>query len=138
MFTPANTAFENAISVAATDGHWGLANFSNYGVNTVDIAARGVEISSTVPGEKGMPMSGTSMAAPFVSKIAGMIKDINPKLTAVQIKKILMETVDKKSFLTNKVKSGGIVNQPRSKQAAFLSLTLSLDLAMAQSNAELP
>ena len=82
--------------------------------------------------------SGTSMAAPFVTRIAGMIKDLNSKLSPLQIKRILMETVDKKSFLTNKVKSGGIVNEIRALKATELSLKFDLNRAIAEANAEFP
>lgn len=114
---PNETKLKKLITVAASDGNKDIAYFSNYGVNTVD-AAPGVDIYSAAPGIQSMPMSGTSMAAPFVTRIAGMIKDTNSKLTPSQIKRILMETVDKKSFLTYKVRSGGIVSEERSLRAA--------------------
>ena len=85
-----------------------------------------------------MPMSVTSMAAPYVSRIAGMIKDLNIKLTPLEIKRILMETVDKRPFLTNKVKSGGIVNEARSLRAAELSIKLDLNRAILEAKAEIP
>ena len=138
LYGPSNTAARNAISVAATKGMSALASFSNFGVTTVDVAAPGVDIYSQAPGVDKMPMSGTSMAAPFVARIAGMIKDMNTKLTPQEIKRILMETVDKKPFLTSKIKSGGIVNEMRSLRAAELSLRIDLNLAISKSNAELP
>ena len=48
-FYPANYSLANIISVAALDQNNGLAGFSNYGATTVDLAAPGVNIYSTVP-----------------------------------------------------------------------------------------
>ncbi len=137
-FSPSDTNFSNAITVAATVDNLALASFSNYGLTTVDVAAPGVDIISTVPKGLMLPMSGTSMAAPFVSRIAGLVKDTNSKLTPKEIKKILIDTVDKKSFLKNKVKSGGMVSEKRSLRAATLSLTNGLDSAIAQAKNEYP
>lgn len=135
--SPANLNVENSITVAATHGTQSLAKFSNYGAKTVDIAAPGVNIYSAAPGTNNVPMSGTSQAAPFVSRVAGKIKDINHRLTPSQIKRILMETVDKKAFLKNKVKSEGIVNEQRAIRAAELSLNLNLTRAIYQANVQI-
>jgi len=136
-FSPANLNQSNTITVAATQGSRALAKFSNYGEKTVDVAAPGVNIYSAAPGTNNIPMSGTSQAAPFVSKVAGKIKDINPKLTPADVKKILMETVDKKAFLKGKVKSGGMVNEKRALRAAELSLRTNLRRAIYEANVEI-
>lgn len=83
-------------------------------------------IRSAVPGEGYLFVSGTSQAAPYVSNVAGQVKDANPKLRPADIKKIIMETVDKKGFLLQKVKSGGMVNLKRAVFAAELSRNLSI------------
>lgn len=96
---PANVRAENSITVAATNGIAKLAKFSNYGIKSVDIAAPGVAIISAVPATNKtqvLPMSGTSMAAPYIAGIAAKIKEINPSLNPAAVKKILMETVDYK------------------------------------------
>jgi thermitase len=64
-------AYRNAISVAATDSNDRRASFSNYG-SWVDLSAPGTRIASTVPGGYGYK-SGTSMATPHVSALAGLI-----------------------------------------------------------------
>ena len=79
-FSPTNVNTPNVISVAATLGRSELAPFSNYGAEQVDVAAPGVGIESTVPGNKYLRVSGTSQAAPFVAGIASEIKDSNPNL----------------------------------------------------------
>jgi subtilisin family serine protease len=63
-FYPASFDAANIISVAATDDNDRLASFSNYGVTSVDLAAPGVNILSTTPGNNYESFSGTSMASP--------------------------------------------------------------------------
>jgi len=71
------------------------ANFSNYGKTTVDVFAPGVQIYSTVPDNKYEAYNGTSMASPVVAGLAALIRSYYPKLTAVQVKEIIMKTVVK-------------------------------------------
>jgi subtilisin family serine protease len=100
-----------------------IAPFSNYGKTMVDVFAPGVRIYSTVPGDKTYAMmSGTSMASPVTAGLAAMLRSYFPKLTAVQIKKVIEESVTKISDLVRKpgttqmvpmtdlCHSGGIVN----------------------------
>ena len=121
---PANVKESNTITVAATQGHYQLASFSNYGKSKVEIAAPGVAIKSSIPGGEYMRMSGTSQAAPYVSNVAGLIFSINPKLSPAEVKYILMKTVDYKEFLKNQVSSGGMVNDIRAQEAAHFSLSM--------------
>lgn len=133
---PANVKMPNSISVAATQDFSQLAEFSNVGLKSVDIAAPGVAIRSSVPSlnnQVTLPMSGTSMAAPYVAGVAAQVKDLNTKLTPAQIKKILMETVDKKDWLKSKVVSGGVVNSKRAYQAAMDSKSMPLAAAIERS-----
>lgn len=131
---PASIAVDNAISVAATNGTKSLAEFSNYGVEHVHVAAPGVAIVSTVPGPMSdmmLPMSGTSMAAPYVTMVASKILNRNEDLTPSQVKTLIMETVDKKDWLVGKVATGGLVNADRAYRAAELARTLPLAEAVA-------
>ncbi|MDB5089223.1 MAG: Peptidase, partial [Mucilaginibacter sp.] len=75
-----------------------VANFSNYGKSKVDVFAPGVQIYSTVPGNHYESQNGTSMAAPLVSGLAALIWEYYPKLTAIQIKDIIMKTVTKINY----------------------------------------
>ncbi|MFM8315117.1 MAG: S8 family serine peptidase [Deltaproteobacteria bacterium] len=131
--SPANVKTDNAIAVAATNGVSSLAVFSNYGQKMVEVAAPGVAIDSTVPGDERLRMSGTSMAAPYVTNVAGLVKDANPGLNPAGIKKILMGTVDVKDFLKGKVTSSGIVNRDRAVKAAQLSKQMTVEAAIKQS-----
>lgn len=133
---PANVPAPNKISVAATLELSSLATFSNFGKNSVDIAAPGVAEVSSVPHinkRKMLPLSGTSMASPFVAGVAAKVKDLNPDLTAIDIKKLLMETVDIKDWLSDKVVSSGIVNSQRAQKAAVLTLTMTVNEAILKS-----
>lgn len=131
--TPTNVVGENKISVAATLGDQALASFSNYGVKNVEVAAPGVGILSTSPMNKYIHVSGTSQAAPYVAGIAGAVKDANPSLDFRGIKKIILETVDVKSWLKGKVSTSGLVNADRAVRAAVLSRSMDLTKAIAQS-----
>jgi subtilisin family serine protease len=71
------------------------ASFSNYGKTSVDVFAPGVRIYSTVPGSKYDTYDGTSMAAPVVAGIAALIREYYPKLTAIQVKDIILKSVVK-------------------------------------------
>lgn len=128
---PTNIQAANTISVAATLADKQVARFSNYSGSLVDVAAPGVAIQSTVPDNRTLPMSGTSMAAPYVSNVATKVRAINPKLTAADTKKIILGTVDVKDFLKGKVATGGIVNAKRATIAAEMTLTRGVDTAIA-------
>ncbi len=83
-----------AVVVAATDKNDKKASFSNYG-NSVDVAAPGVSIVSSVPGGKYQSYSGTSMAAPHVSAVAAMFKLDTPSFTPAKVEsKIKKHTRD--------------------------------------------
>lgn len=131
--SPANIRADNVITVAATFHNKSLAPFSNYGLK-VHVAAPGVIIPSAIPGDEYLKVSGTSQAAPYVANIAALVKNINPKLQPKEIKKILMGTVEKVDYLKGKVESGGYIHKERALEAAELSLTMSLDKALAFAN----
>lgn len=90
-FAPANA--QGVIAVSALDQNLQRAAFSNY-VNEVDmgLAAPGVEIFSTTPGNTYTAHSGTSMAAPFVSGVIGLMKSIKPNLTTREAYELLNRT----------------------------------------------
>ncbi len=134
--SPANIKADNVISVGATYKNQFFASFSNYGVKNVDIAAPGMLIRSAIPGNEYLDVSGTSQAAPFVANVAAQIKDANPKLTPLEIKTILMSTVDKKSFLATRVTAGGQVNTDRAVVAAQMSVTMPVAEAVKRSRVQ--
>jgi hypothetical protein len=102
---PANLQVPSNISVAATNDWDYLASFSNYGFKMVAIAAPGVSIKSTLPNNSAGFMSGTSMAAPFISGIAAMALRESENLTGYQLKQMIIDSGFVSSHLNNKISS---------------------------------
>jgi len=95
LFYPASYNLNNIISVAATDHRDRYAGFSNYGASTVDLAAPGVNILSTsIPGNSYLSVSGTSMATPQVAGAAALIWSSSPNLIASEVKQQILSSVD--------------------------------------------
>jgi subtilisin family serine protease len=112
-------ALDNIISVAATNRNDELATFSHYGRNSVDLAAPGVDIYSTVHtdeefdcNEQGCYMndSGTSMAVPHVTGVAALLWSARPEITYLEVKNKLLSSVDKIPALEEKTVTGGRLN----------------------------
>jgi subtilisin family serine protease len=83
----------NWIEVGASSWKGGdslAASFSNYGQNLVDVFAPGVDIMSTIPGNRYEQDSGTSMAAPVVTGVAALLMSYFPNLSAADVKRILL------------------------------------------------
>ena len=97
------------------------AGFSNYGIAMVDVFAPGVKIWSTIPNNNQYgEAQGTSMASPVVAGIAALLKEHFPKLTAVQIKRIIEQSVvvPANNELSKYSRTGGIVNAFSAVQVA--------------------
>lgn len=118
VISPNDSPFDNKLVVAATNHDLSLAKFSCFGKTKVDIATPGVNIYSSYPNGKMGYMSGTSMAAPLAARYASLVLAANPKLSPLELKKVLMDTVDKKSWLKGKVVSEGVINVTRAIAAA--------------------
>jgi subtilisin family serine protease len=93
-FYPAMYRLENSIVVAASGNGGVRASFSNYGPGIVDITAPGRDVYSTVPGGGYAYKSGTSMAAPHVTGVMGLLFAQNPGLSARQAKERLLRNAD--------------------------------------------
>jgi len=122
---PANYALSNIISAAATDQDDHIASFSNYGIKSVDLAAPGVNILSTIPGNQYRYYSGTSMATPHVAGALGLLFSSDPTLTVNEGKWRILKGVDPKGF---PMVSGGRLNILNS--LSLPSPTVSIDVAM--------
>lgn len=120
---PANYPVPNVISVAATTDIDQLAYFSDYGANSVPLAAPGMLILSTVPGGGFQTMSGTSMATPFVAGLAALMKVEQPNLLSYQAKQLIMGNTDVPTdgtgahLLAGKTTTQGRLNVYRTLQA---------------------
>ncbi len=117
---------DNLLTIGALNFELGdnvVANFSNYASKNVDVFAPGVKIYATTPNNTYKYLQGTSMASPNVAGVAALIRSYYPKLSASQVKHILMdsgvsisstvmvgeETKESRSF-SSLSKSGKIVN----------------------------
>lgn len=89
---PANFRLPNVISVAFIDAFGYLSVSSNYGTSTVDIAAPGQDIYSTLVGTYGYS-SGSSMAAPHISGLAAMIYAYRDGIYPSQVKDLIINTM---------------------------------------------
>ena len=92
---PSNYELDNNLAVAASDRRDKKASFSQFGKTTVDLAAPGVDIYSTLPNNRYGSLSGTSMATPHVAGAAGLVASAFPELDAAAIKAKLLEGADK-------------------------------------------
>ncbi len=107
---PASLPYDNVISVANLLFDGSLSKDSNYGANSVDIAAPGSYILSTVPGDAYGFMSGTSMAAPMVTGVAAMLYSYRTDISLSDVKSILLNSSRKLDTLTGKTVSGGLLD----------------------------
>lgn len=85
----------NVLIVGALNVDYGakmVAPFSNYGKKNVDVFAPGMKIYATTPNQSYEYLQGTSMASPNVAGVAALIRSYYPKLTAAQVKQIIMES----------------------------------------------
>jgi subtilisin family serine protease len=107
---PSSYMSPNVLSVAATTSRDQLATFSNFGDVSVDLAAPGASILSTIPGGGYAYFDGTSMATPHVAGAAALAKARFPGATVPGLKSLLMGTVDAKAALSGRVATGGRLN----------------------------
>ena len=100
-----------------------VANFSNYGDQTVDLFAPGVDIYSTMPENKYKFQEGTSMASPVVAGTAALIMAYYPELTANQVRRIILENTTQYPNQQVIVPSEG--NPQEANQVPFPELSVS-------------
>ncbi len=115
---PSSYNLPNMIAVASTDANDKLSTFSNYGKKSVDIAAPGSRIFSTIPGGGFALKSGTSMATPHVSGVAALIMSKYPELSIADVKEAILQGGDDVAELKDKVATGKRLNAYKSLQVA--------------------
>jgi cell wall-associated protease len=118
---------DNVITIGAMSANYNEnlpASFSNYGKINVDVFAPGVQIYSTTPENGYEKFSGTSMAAPSTAGVAALIRSYYPKLTASQVKHILMNSG---SLITIDVIKPGSQSRenPNGEKVPFTDLSVS-------------
>lgn len=107
---PASFELDNIISVANLRFDGKIDPASNFGVKSVDLAAPGSYILSTVTGNKYSYMSGTSMAAPMVTGAAAMLYSYDPGLSLTEIKGRILNSVHRLESLSGKTATGGMLD----------------------------
>lgn len=128
---PCTIPAANLVCVAATTQTDGLASFSNFGAQTVDLGAPGTRVLSTCPWglstcsfpasvHQGAPqdfayLNGTSMATPHVAGVAALVyaNPNQPGATVAQVKQALLDSVDHLPSLFCGTVTGGRVNAAR-------------------------
>lgn len=107
---PSSFDLDNVISAANLMFDGNLAESSNYGAKSVDIAAPGTYIVSTIADNGYGFMTGTSMSAPMVTGAAAMLYSYRTDLQLSDIRKVLLETARKLPTLNGKLSSNGMLD----------------------------
>ncbi len=124
-YYPADYQLRNIISVTAVNKPVNVLKSSNYGRKTVDIAAPGEGIKSTVPGDSYQKMTGTSQATAFVTGVAALVMAHNREFSAFDVKKYILRTGDEYQALAGKTSTSKLLN-------SYKALT-SLDMGVGAS-----
>jgi subtilisin family serine protease len=119
----------NIITVASINSDNQILSSSNWGVKSVDVAAPGEGILSTIPGGRYGKMTGTSQATAFVSGIAALILSKAPHLLPHQIKELIIKNSTPVSGLRGKISSGGKIDAYRALAAVELSRSVNRNTA---------
>jgi hypothetical protein len=94
-YIPAGLELPNLITAGAVDQAGEETSFSTFG-KTVVVHANGFEVESQIPGGERLKLSGTSMAAPQVTNLAAKLFALDPKLSAMQVKALILANADRK------------------------------------------
>lgn len=105
--TTSAAGYDAVVAVASLTSTGALSSFSSYGASTVDIAAPGSSIYSTLAGGGYGVLSGTSMATPHVTGAVALYASQNPDASAAEIKQALLASAAATTSLAGKVVTGG-------------------------------
>jgi len=109
-YFPADYKLRNIISVTAIDPSTEVLSSSNYGIETVDIAAPGQDIISALPNNSYGKMTGTSQATAFVTGAAALVMAHKQTFKSTDIRKYILETGDAVNSLSGKTRYARQVN----------------------------
>ena len=90
---PSSFDLPNVLTVGAVDQAGEETGFTSFG-KSVAVYANGFEVKSYIPGGEQLAFSGTSMAAPNVTNLAGKLFALNPKLTVAQVIDLIKNGTD--------------------------------------------
>jgi len=107
---PASYNVPGVISVGASDNNDGIAGFSNYGAESVDLFAPGVDILTTTYDGSYAYVDGTSFSSPIVVGAIALLKTVKPNASAVEIREALINSADPLPAFQGKSRSGGRLN----------------------------
>ena len=107
---PTGYDHDTVMGIASTTHTDAMSGFSQWGLTTIDMGAPGSAILSTTPNNTYSVYSGTSMATPHVTGAAALVWSLNPELTALEMKALLMSTGDANADLAGKTVSGNRLN----------------------------
>jgi len=111
----------NIICVGATNSGEGMAGFSQYHPEEVDLAAPGVDVLSTVPGNGYSAYSGTSMATPHVAGGVGLVASLIPNASAELIKEIILSSARPIPAWKGCSVTGGVLDVGAAVDGTFLA-----------------
>jgi subtilisin family serine protease len=104
---PSSFDVSNIIAVGSSTDDDELWMLSNYGATSVDLAAPGEAIRTTLTGRRYVTNSGTSLAAPHVSGVLALLWSRFPGLPAARAKEQILATVEPLPALAGRVVTGG-------------------------------
>jgi hypothetical protein len=116
-YIPAGLVLPNLITVGAVDRAGSETSFSTFG-QTVVVHANGFEVESLLPGGDRVKFSGTSMASPQVANLAAKLLALDPKLTPVQLKDLILRGAER---LPDAAGQPGRVNLVNPRRSAVLA-----------------
>ncbi len=117
-YYPASYGLSNIITVGAYDDSLNIIPSSNYGKNSVDIAAPGHRIRSSIPKDGSGYMTGTSQSTAFVSGVAALIKAKYPHMKFDQVKNIILSSSLKVKSFEGKILGAGKLDAGRAIELA--------------------
>jgi len=131
---PAAEDSSNILAIAAIDQDDALADFSNFGATSVDVASPGKNIYSCDSADSYEFVSGTSAATAYASGLAGLVLAAKSTLTIAQLKDQIANSVDTKLGLNNKVVTGGRINAHGAVTTPSAPSSLSVTAASSTQN----
>ncbi|MCK5565997.1 MAG: S8 family serine peptidase, partial [Planctomycetes bacterium] len=120
---PSSYDLENIIAVMSTDQDDAVSGFSCYGLMSVDLAAPGSSILSSVPGNSYDSKSGTSMSTPHVAGACALLKSASPSLGYIGIKDAIFQSVNVLPSLDGLCVTAGRLNVAEAVELVAVDVT---------------